>query len=120
MRASTALLAGLLGAAGALHLAKPSVYERVVPGWVPGTPRQVVLVSGAAEAALGAALLPRRTRRLAAWGAVALFVAVFPANVKQFRRASRRPGAERWITAARLPLQLPLVWWAARVACRVD
>ncbi len=116
MRASTALLAGLLGAAGALHLAKPSVYERVVPAWVPGTPRQVVLVSGAAEAALGAALLPRRTRRLAAWGAVALFAAVFPANVEHFRRASRRPGAERWITAVRLPLQVPLLLWAARVA----
>lgn len=118
MRASTALLAGVLGAAGALHLVKPSVYEGVVPGWVPGTPRQVVLASGVAEAALGAGLLAPRTRRLAAWGAVALFVAVFPANVEHFRKTRRRTGPERVITAVRLPLQAPLIWWAARVARR--
>ena len=120
MRASTALLAGVLGAAGALHLVKPSVYEGVVPGWVPGTPRQVVLASGVAEVVLGAGLLAPRSRRLAAWGAVALFVAVFPANVEHFRKTRRRTGPERVITAVRLPLQAPLVWWAVRVARTVD
>lgn len=118
MRVSTVLLAGLLGAAGALHLARPGVYEPVVPGWTPGTPRQVVLASGVAEAALGVALLPPRTRGLAAWGAAALFVAVFPANVEHFRLARRRSRTERVITTVRLPLQAPLVWWAVHEARR--
>ncbi|WOF23673.1 hypothetical protein N8K70_03060 [Microbacterium betulae] len=116
MRASTAVLAALLAAAGALHLARPRIYEPIVPDWVPGTRRQVVVVSGAAEVLLAAALLPPRTRRLAAAAVGVFFVAVFPGNVESFRRARSRRG--RVIAALRLPLQAPLVWWAVHEARR--
>ena len=57
-----------------------------------------------------------RTRRLGGWATAALFVAVFPGNVTMVVTA-RTPRA-RAVTLARLPLQVPLVLWAVRVARR--
>jgi uncharacterized membrane protein len=81
-------------------------------------------VSGAAEIACGALLSSRRTGRLGACVTAALLVAVFPANVQmaldagtEHQAAPDMPvGRFRAIALARLPLQLPLVGWAVRVA----
>ena len=43
--------------------------------------RELVYISGVAEVVLGTALWLRRRRAIAAWGLIALLVAVFPANV---------------------------------------
>jgi uncharacterized membrane protein len=40
-----------------------------------------VFLSGVAELIVGVGLLIPRTRVLAAWGAIALLVAVYPANI---------------------------------------
>jgi uncharacterized membrane protein len=50
--------------------------------------------------------------------AAALFVAVFPANVKMARDLLDKPTSSRRsriVSVLRLPLQVPLVVWAARV-----
>ncbi len=72
-------------------------------------PRLLVLLSGAAEVAGGLGLLLPATRRGAAWGLLALLVAVFPANVYMLGLAAelRIPA---WVLWARLPLQ-PLLMW---------
>jgi uncharacterized membrane protein len=114
--ASPYLLAGLLLGAGTTHFAKPSFYDPMIPEQLPGTARQWTYGSGVVELALGAALLPRRTRRPAALAAAGLFVAVFPGNVKGALDAEG--GVEQAVTIARLPLQVPLVLWAWRVARR--
>jgi uncharacterized membrane protein len=114
MRTSTALLASMLGGSGLLHLLRPQTYEAIVPAWVPGTRRQVVLVSGVAELVVGATLLSPRWRSVAAWSAAALFVVVFPANVRSFTASPTR--TLRTITGVRLPLQLPLIAWAVAEA----
>jgi uncharacterized membrane protein len=55
-----------------------------------------------------------RTRRAGALAAVALFVGVFPGNLKM---ALESEGvAQQVVTYGRLPLQLPLVAWAWRVS----
>jgi uncharacterized membrane protein len=66
--------------AGVLHFVAPKIYARVVP---PQFPRSVALVylSGIAEIGLGIGVMVQRTRRLSAWGLIALLLAVFPANV---------------------------------------
>jgi uncharacterized membrane protein len=104
------LLAAVMVTAGVLHFARPEPYERIVPGWLPA-PRALVLVSGFFEIAGGLGLLYPPTRRLAAWGLVALLVAVFPANVNM---AVHRIGFDgpAWVLWARLPLQAVLVAWA--------
>lgn len=66
--------------AGVLHFVVPEVYVQIVPPQLPAA-LALVYLSGVAEIAVGVGLLVSRTRRYAAWGTVALLVAVFPANV---------------------------------------
>jgi uncharacterized membrane protein len=113
---SSTLLAGLVLGSGVLHLVRPAVYTGIVPARLPGDRRAWVYVSGVAEVLVGIGLLNPSTRRVSAVAAAALFVAVFPANVKMFQDA-RQPAVKR-VAAARLPLQVPLVVWALRLARR--
>lgn len=112
-------LAGLLATAGVTHFAMPHVYDRIVPRRL-GDPRPWTLASGAAEIACAVGLAVPRTRRPAALAGAALFVAVYPANLQQALDAHRHGAAPavRAVTLARLPMQVPLVLWALRVACR--
>jgi uncharacterized membrane protein len=61
---------------------------------------------------LGAGLLFAPTQKLAAWGLVALFIAVFPANVSQALRRLPFGRLPLWLTWARLPLQVGFIAWA--------
>ncbi|MCA9556616.1 MAG: DoxX family protein, partial [Myxococcales bacterium] len=74
------LLAAAMIAVGIAHFAAPEPFVAIVPPWLPA-PLALVLVSGFFEIALGLGLLHPRTRSLAGWGLVALYVAVFPANI---------------------------------------
>ncbi len=106
-------LAGLLIGAGILHFVIPSVFEKIVPRWL-GHPRAAVSASGVAEILVGALVAMPRTRRLGAWSALVLFVAVFPANVQMALDAGRPSDAYSVGAWLRLPLQLPLIAWAYR------
>ena len=61
---------------------------RIMPPYLPYH-RALVLVSGVFEVALGILLLVPRTSRLAAWGLIALLIAVFPANLYMFQQSER-------------------------------
>jgi uncharacterized membrane protein len=109
-------LAALLATAGVSHFAKPGLYDPIVPRNLPGSARTWTYLSGVAELAVAAAVAHPSTRRAGGLAAAALFVAVFPANVKMARDWRTRPAKYRAAAYARLPLQAPLVWWALRVA----
>lgn len=114
-------LAALLAVGGVAHFVVPEPYSRMIPRALP-QPRMWVFASGVAELAVAALLVPARTARAAAWSAAALFVAIFPGNV-QMALDGGIPGetgalgspAVAW---ARLPLQIPLIVWAVRLARR--
>ncbi|PCN49053.1 hypothetical protein Csp2054_02310 [Curtobacterium sp. 'Ferrero'] len=113
---TAALLALVLGGAGVTHFLRPRGYDRIVPDALP--PRLTTLASGLAELGIAAGLALPATRRRAGWAAAALFVAVFPANVKMARDLLDSPRSTRTariVSVLRLPLQAPLVAWAARV-----
>ena len=99
--------------AGINHFIKPAVYVGMMPSALP-SPLALVYVSGVAEIAGGLGLVPRATRRLAAWGLIALFVAVFPANLNM--ALNHLPLGDTpvpsWALWLRLPLQLVLIAWA--------
>ncbi|MGV1009032.1 MAG: hypothetical protein ACOYBY_10565 [Dermatophilaceae bacterium] len=82
-----ALGAGLLGA-GVSHLTSArEEFQAQVPSWFPADPDAVVVVSGIAEIALGAALTAVWTQPARAWfgaAAGAFFVAIFPGNIAQY------------------------------------
>jgi uncharacterized membrane protein len=67
-------------AIGIMHFVAADAFAQIVPPQLPW-PYALVFISGVLEILLGLALVPDRTRRLAGWGLVALYVAVFPANV---------------------------------------
>ena len=102
-------LSGFLLVAGLAHFVVPRPYQRIVPR-VLGDPAFWVRWSGVAEIACAALVAHPRTRRTGAIAAAVLFVTVFPANVQM---ALDTNAVVAW---ARLPLQVPLVVWAGRVA----
>ena len=107
------LLAVVMVFAGVMHFAAPGAYVRVMPAYLP-FPHALVLASGALEVLLGGLLLLPATSRLAAWGLMALFVAVFPANLNMALNPQLTPGIPAWLLWARLPLQAVLILWAHR------
>ncbi|MBL8611275.1 MAG: DoxX family membrane protein [Myxococcales bacterium] len=113
------VLALFVVAVGVLHFARPEGFVRIVPAALP-FPLALVYLSGFFEIALGLGLLWPRSRRVAAWGLVALFVAVFPANVNMAVNHIQPEGATlpEWAFWARLPLQIALVAWAVWVGKR--
>lgn len=103
-------LGALLVVTGILHFVVPALYVRIIPSVLPdGWARPLVYVSGAAELAGGAGLLLAPTSAVG-WFVAALLAVVFPANVQM---AVDTPNV---VTILRLPLQVPLVWAALRVA----
>ena len=113
-------LAVLFVVAGTLHFAVPAPYLRIMPPslfrFPLPHPALLVAISGAAEIAGGLGLLFAWTKRAAAIGLVVLLVAVCPANWHM--AIAGYPGIPAWALWLRLPLQLPLIWWASRYARR--
>ena len=90
----------------------------LMPRWLP-LHTLAVYMSGVAEVVLGLGILVPRcaVQTGAAYGLIALLVAVFPANVNMvFDRAVRdRVGATRAQALIRLPLQLVFVMWVVQL-----
>lgn len=112
------LLAIGMIAIGILHFVAPEGFVKIVPKALPA-PHALVLISGAAEIAGGVGLLIERTRKLASWGLVALYVSVFPANINMAVNDIQPvgvhvPEALMWL---RLPFQIgfiALAWWVGK------
>jgi uncharacterized membrane protein len=101
--------------AGLNHFRDPSIYQAMMPPWLP-EPSLMIGISGAAEIAGGLGLLLpwKKLRWWAAVGTIALLICVFPANV--YMAANHLPlgGQElpSWVLWGRLPLQGLLIVWA--------
>lgn len=120
MRLSRAALAAFFATAGTLHFTKPRFFEAIVPPAIEARKREVVAISGYAELAGAALILPPATRRFGRWWLIALLVAVFPANIQMAVNPEQIRGLDmrrfpRWALWARLPLQpLAMLWvWRA-------
>lgn len=109
----------LLGA-GVGHFIFPAGLDAIVPAALPGDPRIYTYLSGLAEIAIGLALLSPITMQIfgkslrlwGAYGALALFIAVYPANINMAFEWSDRPMPEPLIAYARLPFQFYLFFLA--------
>ncbi len=115
------LVAVAMVAVGVLHFVHPEGFVRIVPAYLPA-PLALVLISGAAEILGGLGLLIPRTRHLAAWGLVALYIAVFPANLNMAIHHislgdAPIPVDKLWLLWLRLPFQalfIALAYWFTR------
>lgn len=108
--ASLWVMAILYIMAGFNHFIVPRFYERIIPPFIPW-PSLINKVSGIAEVALGISLLIPELTSYAAWGIIALLIAVYPANIYHFIKGWQKQ-KHVWVLALRLPLQFVLLWWA--------
>jgi uncharacterized membrane protein len=107
------ILSILFIAAGILHFVIPHIYMRIMPPYLLH-PRLLIDISGVAEMLGGLGLLIRSTSRAAAWGLVALLIAVWPANIYMAMAHLPFSGiiGQSWAQWFRVVLQLPLIYWA--------
>lgn len=110
---ATKVLIALLGGSAVVHVVRPQVFEPLIPPAL-GNARRWVYVSGVVELVAVALLAMPATRRTGGWVSAAVLVGVFPGNLYSVRAAS--PGWKRGVAVARLPLQVPMVRAALKVA----
>lgn len=107
------LLALIMIGGGVNHFVAPDPYVAMMPAALPWH-LELVYVSGVFEILGGLGLLIPQTRRLAAWGLIALLIAIFPANLNMALNHLPLAGKHvpQWALWARLPLQAVLIAWA--------
>ena len=107
------ILAVSLIVVGITHFVKPEEYAKIVPPQLPH-PFQLVYISGFFEILGGIGLLIPFVSIAAAWGIIALFIAVFPANINMAVNSISIKGIPDYpiLYWVRLPLQAVLIAWA--------
>ena len=113
------LLSTFMVGIGVLHFTHAPIFVSIMPAYLPWH-LELVQLSGAIEIALGLMLSIERTRVLAAWGLIALYIAVFPANLNMALHPELTiVGAPAWLPKPsalaawlRLPFQALLIYWA--------
>ena len=111
---------GLMGGAGVTHFTNPGFYDPIVPRWMPGPARAWTYASGVAEMACAVLMVRPKTRRAGGVASFATILAVWPANwqvaldggIADAKPPMNSP-ALNWV---RVPLQLPMLWGALKVA----
>ena len=98
---------------GITHFLRPEQYARIVPPQLP-YPVELVYISGFFEILGGIGLLIPFVSVAAAWGLIALFIAVFPANINMTLNNIPIEGIphNQALYWARLPFQAVLIAWA--------
>ena len=102
--------------AGVMHFASPDFFNDIVPPWLPPSESFWTYISGVAEIVIALMLWRASTRRRGAYWAVALFIAVYPANLYMTWDWRDRTVSEQFISWARLPFQFLFIWVALQIA----
>ncbi len=97
--------------AGLYHFVNPAFYLKIMPPYLPWH-LFLVYLSGFFEIALGIMLIINRYTRIAAWGLIALLIAVFPANLHMATHPELYPDINPILLWLRLPLQAVFIAWA--------
>ena len=97
--------------AGINHFVNTPFYQRMMPPYFPAHTFFIYL-SGVLEIALGILLLVPKYTRHAAFGMIALLVAVYPANFYMAQNPELFSEFRPWMIRLRLPLQFIIIAWA--------
>lgn len=96
--------------AGIFHLAKPKVYLKIIPSYLP-FPIQLIFWSGIAEIVLAIGLLFPVTKTISIYGVVLMLLIYLPVHIYMIKADPKLIGAPRWFSILRFPLQFVLIWW---------
>ena len=109
-----------LVATGVAHFLYAKSFDSIVPTVLPGSARTWTYLSGVAEllvaiglfAPLSVKIGNSSVRLIAAYAALLLFIAVYPANIKMAIDWRHRGMLSQLVAYGRLPLQFGLFYWA--------
>jgi uncharacterized membrane protein len=112
-RALRYVLGASLVLVGIAHFTAAEDFVAIVPPFLPA-PLALVYVSGVFEILGGIGLQVPRTRRFSAWGLIALFIAVYPANIYMLVEGVGFGGLppDPLLLWLRMPLQFVFIAWA--------
>lgn len=102
--------------AGLNHFLNARFYVAIMPSYLP-LHWELVYISGIFEVGLGAMIALDYKTILAAWGLIALLIAVYPANISMAQNPQLFPDIPVWVLYARLPLQflfIGIAYWLTR------
>lgn len=102
--------------AGMSHFVLPKVFLNIMPPWTEPRKKELNILVGIAELAVGVGLILAETRTPAGIGAILILIAVFPAHVYMLQNPKVNYGLPEWLLWARLPIQgilIGLVIWTA-------
>lgn len=105
------LMAFLYIMAGINHFRNPKMYIKIIPSYF-SNPKLLNILSGLSEIVLGILLAIPFSTHFAAWGIIALLIAIFPANLFMYQNKKASFNLPKWILFVRLPLQIVLILWA--------
>lgn len=106
------LYAGFYIYAGYSHYKKAWFFYKITPPLLQPFKKTINVIVGVAEVLGGIGLLIPQTRTYAAWGIIALLIAVFPANIYMLTSKGAGMKIKTWFLWLRLPLQFVLIAWA--------
>lgn len=98
--------------AGYMHFKKPWFFYKITPPLLKKWEKEINVIVGVAEIAGGIGLLIPQTQSMAAWGIIALLIAVFPANIYMLTSKGAGMKIKMWFLWLRLPIQFLMIWWA--------
>ncbi len=116
---SLVLMGVFYGVAGINHFVDPASYRALMPPELPAHDL-LIWLSGTAELALAVGLFIPETRRWAAWGVIALLIAIVPANIYvavhniPLSGAPEGAGPGNWVRLAVQPVLILWAWWHTR------
>lgn len=105
------LLGFLLVIGGIAHFNNTEFYIKAMPSYLPFH-EFIVYASGVIEILLGVLLVVSKKSRNVAFAIIALFIAIFPANVNMYINHEDFPEMSETSLLVRLPIQLLLIGWA--------
>lgn len=106
------VLAAFFIYAGYSHFKIPKFFYRITPPYLKQWQEPINVIVGIAEILGGVGLLIPATQNMAAWGLIALLIAVFPANIYHLTSKGAGMKVPIWALWLRLPLQFVLIAWA--------
>ncbi|MCB0447908.1 MAG: DoxX family protein [Gelidibacter sp.] len=105
------LMAAMYVFAGLMHFAKPNMYMRIMPRYLPNH-KGLVYLSGIAEIALGIGLCFTATKTISIYGIIAMLAVFLLVHFYMLSGKKASAGIPRWILVLRIPLQFGLMYWA--------
>jgi uncharacterized membrane protein len=95
--------------AGYSHFTKMRFFYKITPPMLQPWKEPINVIVGISEIVGGVGLLLPFSQAYAAWGIIALLIAVFPANIYMLTSKGAGRGISMWFLWLRLPLQFALI-----------